>query len=49
MIRTSGRLLALLGLLQSGQRWSGGDLANRLQIAERTVRTDLPLDRAEGG
>ncbi len=48
MIRTSGRLLALLGLLQSGQRWSGGDLANRLQIAERTVRADIERLRELG-
>ncbi|MGH3507196.1 MAG: helix-turn-helix transcriptional regulator [Nocardioidaceae bacterium] len=53
---TSGRLLALLGLLQSRAEWSGAELADRLGVTGRTVRNDVarlrdlgyPVDAARG-
>ncbi|MCF2586523.1 helix-turn-helix transcriptional regulator [Brevibacterium sp. UCMA 11752] len=36
----STRSLRLLALLQSGRDWCGRDLADRLQVSERTVRRD---------
>jgi predicted DNA-binding transcriptional regulator YafY len=45
MYKTSGRLLALLGLLQSRMMWSGAELAARLEVSGRTVRNDIePID-----
>jgi predicted DNA-binding transcriptional regulator YafY len=41
MHQTSGRLLALLGLLQSRPVWSGAELAGRLEVSGRTVRNDM--------
>jgi predicted DNA-binding transcriptional regulator YafY len=41
MYKTSGRLLALLGLLQSRTIWSGAELAARLEVSGRTVRNDI--------
>ncbi len=41
MYETSGRLLALLGLLQSRTIWSGAELAARLGVSGRTVRNDI--------
>ena len=41
MHKSSGRLLALLGLLQSRSMWSGAELAERLQVTGRTVRNDI--------
>jgi predicted DNA-binding transcriptional regulator YafY len=41
MYKTSGRLLALLGLLQSRPIWSGAELAARLEVSGRTVRNDI--------
>lgn len=41
MLTTSARLLRLLGLLQQRQLWSGAELADRLEITERTVRRDV--------
>ena len=41
MYKTSGRLLALLGLLQSRTMWSGAELASRLEVSGRTVRNDI--------
>jgi predicted DNA-binding transcriptional regulator YafY len=41
MHKTSGRLLALLGLLQSRTVWSGAELADRLEVSGRTVRNDV--------
>ena len=38
---TSARLLALLGLLQTRSDWSGGELAERLEVTDRTVRNDI--------
>src|SRR5579864_522303 len=37
----SGRLLALLSLLQSRPHWSAPDLADRLGVTTRTVRRDI--------
>lgn len=37
----AGRLLALLSLLQSRPRWNSEELAERLEITERTVRRDI--------
>ena len=41
MQTSSGRLLALLGLLQSRTMWSGAELAERLEVSGRTVRKDI--------
>ena len=41
MYQTSGRLLALLGLLQSRTMWRGDELASRLQVSGRTLRNDI--------
>ena len=38
---TSSRLLALLSLLQTPRTWSGGELADRLEVSRRTVRRDV--------
>jgi predicted DNA-binding transcriptional regulator YafY len=38
---TSSRLLALLSLLQTPRSWSGGELAERLEVSRRTVRRDV--------
>lgn len=48
MIETSARLLALLGLLQSRNSWSGPELAQRLEVQQRTVRNDIARLRALG-
>lgn len=37
----AGRLLALLSLLQSRPRWTAEELAERLDVTERTVRRDV--------
>ena len=36
-----GRMLQLLGLLQSRREWSGAELAQRLEVTDRTVRRDV--------
>ena len=41
MQKSSGRLLALLGLLQARSMWSGAELAERLWVSGRTVRNDI--------
>ena len=41
MADTAARMLALLGLLQSRPRWPGPELAQRLGVSERTIRTDI--------
>ncbi len=41
MQSTSGRLLALLGLLQSRAHWTGAELAERLGVTPRTLRNDI--------
>lgn len=38
---TSGRLLALLGLLQARASWTGQELADRLEVTPRTIRNDI--------
>nr|MDT0656777.1 YafY family protein [Micromonospora sp. DSM 115978] len=38
---TPGRLLRLLSLLQTPREWSGGELADRLDVSLRTVRRDV--------
>lgn len=56
MTTTAGRLLALLGLLQSRAEWSGPELASRLDVTDRTVRNDVarlrdlgyPVDAVRG-
>jgi predicted DNA-binding transcriptional regulator YafY len=46
MVQTSARLLGLLALLQSRRFWSGAELAEALEITERSVRRDI--DRLRG-
>lgn len=46
MTGPTGRLLALLSLLQARRNWPGGVLAERLEVTERTVRRDV--DRLRG-
>ena len=41
MAPTSTRLLALLSLLGARSRWGGGELAERLEVSERTLRRDV--------
>ncbi|GAB2473184.1 YafY family protein [Promicromonospora xylanilytica] len=56
MSTTAGRLLALLGLLQSRPEWPGAELAARLGVTGRTVRNDVarlrdlgyPVDAVRG-
>ena len=38
---TSARMLRLLSLLQTHRFWSGGDLADRLEVSPRTLRRDV--------
>ncbi|MGW6378977.1 helix-turn-helix transcriptional regulator [Rhodococcus sp. NPDC055112] len=45
---TSQRLLTLLSLLQATREWSGGALAERLGVSERTVRRDVDRLRELG-
>ncbi|MBM7773261.1 putative DNA-binding transcriptional regulator YafY [Actinokineospora baliensis] len=46
MADTPARLLTLLSLLQSRPVWSGTELAERLGVTTRTVRTDIERLRA---
>lgn len=48
MADTSARMLALLGLLQSRPRWSGPELAARLDVSVRTIRNDIERLRSLG-
>lgn len=41
MRETSSRLLELLSLLQARGDWFGGELAQRLEVSERTIRRDV--------
>jgi predicted DNA-binding transcriptional regulator YafY len=41
MSETTGRVLQLLGLLQSRRAWTGAELAQRLGVTERSVRRDI--------
>jgi predicted DNA-binding transcriptional regulator YafY len=45
---TSGRLLQLLGLLQSRARWTGPELVDRLAVTDRTLRNDIARLRQLG-
>lgn len=44
----SSRALQLLSLLQTGRAWTAADLAQRLGIADRTVRRDVARLRSLG-
>jgi predicted DNA-binding transcriptional regulator YafY len=48
VIETSARLLRLLSLLQARRDWSGGELADRLEVGVRTVRRDVDRLRRLG-
>ncbi len=45
---TPGRMLQLLGLLQARASWGGAELAERLEINQRTVRRDVDRLRELG-
>jgi predicted DNA-binding transcriptional regulator YafY len=45
---TSTRLLQLLAMLQARRDWSGKDLASRLEVSTRTIRTDIERLRGLG-
>src|SRR5215213_720672 len=48
MWQTSTRLLQLLAMLQARRDWSGQDLASRLAVSTRTIRTDIERLRELG-
>src|SRR5438309_2424285 len=48
MLNTPARLPRLLTLLESRRDWSGAQLAERLEVSQRTVRNDIPRLRALG-
>lgn len=48
MSETTGRVLQLLGLLQSRRVWSGQELAERLRVTTRSVRRDVDRLRELG-
>ncbi|MEV6158507.1 YafY family protein [Nonomuraea sp. NPDC052129] len=48
MLETSARLLRLLSLLQTPRDWTGTELAERLGVSGRTVRTDVERLRGLG-
>jgi predicted DNA-binding transcriptional regulator YafY len=48
VLTTSARVLRLLSLLQARGEWSGGDLAERLEIDVRTLRRDVDRLRTLG-
>lgn len=48
MADASGRMLRLLSLLQLHRYWSGAELAERLDVSERTVRRDVDRLRQLG-
>lgn len=48
MSDTPGRMLGLLSLLEGRSSWSGGELAERLEVTTRTVRRDVDRLRALG-
>ncbi len=48
MLQTSGRLLALLSLLQQRREWTGPELAGRLEVGPRTIRRDVDKLRELG-
>src|ERR1700752_2166275 len=48
MSQPSSRLLELLSLLQGRRDWTGGELAERLEVSGRTVRRDIERLRELG-
>ncbi|WP_277208939.1 helix-turn-helix transcriptional regulator [Isoptericola croceus] len=48
MLETSARLLRLLSLLQLRRDWTSDQLAGRLEVSSRTVRTDISKLRSLG-
>lgn len=48
MLETSARLLRLLSMLQARRFWSGSELAERLEITDRTLRRDIDRLRSLG-
>jgi predicted DNA-binding transcriptional regulator YafY len=56
MANTSARMLRLLSLLQTHRYWPGTELAERLEVSERTLRRDIdrlrdlgyPVDASRG-
>ena len=46
MVNTTVRLLRLLALLQNQRQWTGAELADRLGVNARTIRTDIARLRA---
>lgn len=48
MANTSARMLRLLSLLQTHRYWPGPELADRLEVSERTLRRDIDRLRELG-
>jgi len=48
VLQSSARLLRLLSLLQARRYWTGPELAERLEVTERTVRRDVDRLRQLG-
>ena len=48
MSGTAARMLALLALLQHRPSWTGAELADRLEVTDRTVRRDVDRLRELG-
>ena len=48
MLETSARLLRLLSLFQAQRYWSGAELAERLEVTQRTLRRDVDKLRSLG-
>lgn len=48
MLETSARLLHLLSLLQAQRFWTGAELAERLEVTDRTLRRDIDRLRTLG-
>jgi predicted DNA-binding transcriptional regulator YafY len=48
MLETSARLLRLLSLLQTPRDWPGSELAARLEVSTRTIRSDVERLRRLG-
>jgi predicted DNA-binding transcriptional regulator YafY len=46
--QTSTRLLQVLAMLQARRDWSGPELASRLEVSTRTIRTDIERLRGLG-
>ncbi len=48
MLQTSARLLRLLSLLQAHRDWTSAQLAERLEVSTRTIRSDIDKLRSLG-